>query len=113
MSCILRPANVENNNTLDLWVVGISRNTSIGAYTLQGTPTQVTAGGIDGDSRFVWMNQGDKSENTRQVQSLPGIFTPKDIDRRGLSLAFCPRSRTCQLICGCRLYFRQAISLIS
>ena len=44
----------ENNNTLDLWLINLKHNLSTGTYTLQGSPTQVTSGGIDGDSRVVW-----------------------------------------------------------
>jgi Tol biopolymer transport system component len=46
----------ETNNELDLWIANINYNASTGVYNVQGTPVQVTTGGIDGDSRVVWTN---------------------------------------------------------
>lgn len=40
--------------SFDLWVVGISYNARTGKYATVGTPTQITSGGIDGESRPVW-----------------------------------------------------------
>lgn len=45
----------DTNDTLDLWVINLSHNTKTGTYSSQGTPVQITNGGIDGDSRIVWM----------------------------------------------------------
>jgi Tol biopolymer transport system component len=44
----------ESNQALDLWVVNISKNAQTGVYSVQGAPTQVITGGVDGDSRAVW-----------------------------------------------------------
>lgn len=46
----------ESNSELDLWITNVSYNASTGVYSVQGAPTQVTTGGIDGDSRVVWTN---------------------------------------------------------
>lgn len=46
----------EYNNELDLFVATLSYNATTKTYTLQGMPVQVTSGGIDGDSRFMWTN---------------------------------------------------------
>lgn len=44
------------NNIFDIWTVGVSYNVQTHKYSMKGTPTQVTSGGIDGDSRPVWTN---------------------------------------------------------
>lgn len=38
----------------DLWIVKISYDAKTGKYRASGSPTQVTSGGIDGESRPVW-----------------------------------------------------------
>ncbi len=43
-----------NNSTFDLWLANVNYNTKTGAFSLQGTPVQLTTGGIDGDSRAFW-----------------------------------------------------------
>jgi dipeptidyl aminopeptidase/acylaminoacyl peptidase len=43
-----------NNSTFDLWLANISYNAKTGVYSLQGSPVQLTTGGIDGDSRAFW-----------------------------------------------------------
>jgi Tol biopolymer transport system component len=45
-----------NGGTFDLWVAKLSHNTQTGSYSIQGSPTQVTSGGVDGESRPVWTN---------------------------------------------------------
>lgn len=40
--------------TFDLWIANISYNAQTGKYSIQGNPTQVTSGGIDGEDRPVW-----------------------------------------------------------
>jgi len=42
--------------SFDLWIANISVNAKTGAYSIVGSPTQVTTGGIDGESRPVWTN---------------------------------------------------------
>lgn len=42
-----------DNNSFDLWMANVSQNAKTGAYTLQGSPTQLITG-IDGVSRPVW-----------------------------------------------------------
>jgi Tol biopolymer transport system component len=42
------------NNEFDLWLANITFNTRTGTYSLQGNPVQLTAGGIDGNSRPFW-----------------------------------------------------------
>lgn len=44
----------EANNELDLWVTSLTYTSSTGTYGVQGIPTQITTGGIDGDSRIAW-----------------------------------------------------------
>jgi Tol biopolymer transport system component len=38
----------------DLWIVNVSYDKKAGKYRISGSPTQVTSGGIDGESRPVW-----------------------------------------------------------
>lgn len=45
---------VESNEELDIWVINVSHNLQTGAYTMQGSPVQISSGGVDGDSRFDW-----------------------------------------------------------
>ncbi len=47
---------IEDNETLDLWVVNLTHDAQTGTYSIKGSPVQVTSGGIDGDSRFDWTN---------------------------------------------------------
>ncbi len=42
--------------TFDLWVANISYNAKTGVYSIQGTPAQITSGGVDGEVRPVWTN---------------------------------------------------------
>src|SRR5579875_540821 len=42
--------------TFDLWIANVSYNAKTEVYRIQGTPTQVTSGGIDGEDRPVWTN---------------------------------------------------------
>lgn len=41
--------------TFDLWIANIVHNAQTNKYSVQGTPIQVTSGGIDGESRPVWV----------------------------------------------------------
>ncbi|MGH2479768.1 MAG: hypothetical protein ACRDHW_08955 [Ktedonobacteraceae bacterium] len=43
-----------NGGGFDLWITNLSPNAKTGAYTTQGSPIQVTTGGVDGDVRPVW-----------------------------------------------------------
>lgn len=43
-----------DNSTFDLWLANINYNTKTGVYSMQGSPVQLTTGGIDGDSRPFW-----------------------------------------------------------
>ena len=43
-----------NNNEFDLWLANIVINAKTGRYSLQGSPVQLTTGGIDGNSRPFW-----------------------------------------------------------
>ncbi len=43
-----------DNSTFDLWLANINYNTKTGAYSMQGSPVQLTTGGIDADSRPFW-----------------------------------------------------------
>ncbi|HLH61391.1 MAG TPA: hypothetical protein VKV20_06855 [Ktedonobacteraceae bacterium] len=43
-----------DNSTFDLWLANISYNAKTGAYSMQGSPVQLTTGGIDADSRPFW-----------------------------------------------------------
>lgn len=40
--------------TFDLWIANISHDAKTGAYSIQGSPTQITTGGVDGESRPAW-----------------------------------------------------------
>lgn len=40
----------------DLWIANVSYNAKTGAYSITGSPVQVTSGGIDAESRPVWTN---------------------------------------------------------
>jgi Tol biopolymer transport system component len=42
------------NSEFDLWLVNVSYNAQMGQYKIQGTPTQLTTGGVDGSSRPSW-----------------------------------------------------------
>ncbi len=42
------------NNEFDLWLANISYNAQTGQFKLQGSPMQITTGGVDGESRPVW-----------------------------------------------------------
>ncbi len=42
------------NNEYNIWLATVTRNSKTGVYTLQGSPVQLTSGGIDGDSRPFW-----------------------------------------------------------
>ena len=44
------------NNEFDLWVANVNHDPKTGKYTLQGTPQQLTTGGVDGNSRAYWTN---------------------------------------------------------
>lgn len=41
-------------NSFDLWIANVSHNVTTGKYSIQGSPIQVTSGGVDGESRPVW-----------------------------------------------------------
>lgn len=43
-----------NGSEFDLWIANLTVNAKTGAYSIKGTPTQITTGGIDGVSRPVW-----------------------------------------------------------
>lgn len=43
-----------NSGVFDLWIANVSLNATTGKYSVQGSPIQVTTGGVDGDSRPVW-----------------------------------------------------------
>ncbi len=43
-----------NNSTFDIWLANVDLNTKTGAYTMKGSPIQLTSGGIDGDSHPSW-----------------------------------------------------------
>ncbi|HEV2655653.1 MAG TPA: hypothetical protein VGT82_11870, partial [Ktedonobacteraceae bacterium] len=42
------------NNQFGIWLATLARNAKKGTYSLQGSPIQLTSGGIDGDSRPCW-----------------------------------------------------------
>lgn len=42
------------NNEFDIWLANVSFNAKTGKYAMQGSPTQLTQGGVDGDSRPFW-----------------------------------------------------------
>ena len=44
------------NNEFDLWVANVNHDPKTGRYSLQGTPQQLTTGGVDGSSRAFWTN---------------------------------------------------------
>ena len=44
------------NSEFDLWVVNVNHDPKTGKYTLQGTPQQLTTGGVDANSRAFWTN---------------------------------------------------------
>ena len=44
------------NSEFDLWLANIQYNAKTGAYSMQGTPVQLTTGGVDGSSRPFWTN---------------------------------------------------------
>lgn len=43
-----------NSGSFDLWITNVLHNPKTGAYTVQGSPIQVTNGGVDGEVRPVW-----------------------------------------------------------
>lgn len=43
-----------SNNEFDIWLVKLSVNQKTGMYSMQGSPSQLTSGGVDGDSRPFW-----------------------------------------------------------
>lgn len=43
------------NSEFDLWLANVGYNAQTGKYTLQGSPVQLTTGGVDGNTRPVWM----------------------------------------------------------
>src|SRR5258706_11389695 len=43
-----------DNSTFDLWLANINYNAKTGVYSMQGSPVQLTTGGIDGESRPFW-----------------------------------------------------------
>ena len=42
------------NNEFNIWLASVTVNSKIGTYKIQGTPVQLTSGGVDGDSRPFW-----------------------------------------------------------
>ena len=44
------------NSEFDLWVINVNHDPKTGKYSLQGTPQQLTTGGVDGNSRAFWTN---------------------------------------------------------
>lgn len=40
--------------TFDLWIANLTQNAKTGVYSVKGTPTQITTGGVDGECRPVW-----------------------------------------------------------
>ena len=44
------------NNEFDLWLANIQHDAKTGAYSMQGSPVQLTTGGVDGSSRPFWTN---------------------------------------------------------
>lgn len=45
-----------NSGSFDLWITNVSHDPKTGAYTVQGSPIQVTTGGVDGEVRPVWVS---------------------------------------------------------
>jgi dipeptidyl aminopeptidase/acylaminoacyl peptidase len=43
-----------NNNEFDIWLANVSLNPKTGKYAMQGSPIQLTQGGVDADSRPFW-----------------------------------------------------------
>lgn len=43
------------NSEFDLWLANVSYNAQKGTYSLQGSPEQLTIGGVDGSSRPFWV----------------------------------------------------------
>jgi dipeptidyl aminopeptidase/acylaminoacyl peptidase len=43
-----------NNNEFDIWLANVSLNARTGKYAMQGSPIQLTQGGVDADSRPFW-----------------------------------------------------------
>jgi Tol biopolymer transport system component len=43
-----------NNDAFDIWLANITVDPKTGAYIMQGSPIQLTTGGIDGNSRPFW-----------------------------------------------------------
>lgn len=43
-----------NNNEFDIWLATVIINAKTGAYAIQGSPVQLTSGGVDADSRPFW-----------------------------------------------------------
>ncbi len=44
------------NSEFDLWLVGVKYDAKTGKYSMQGSPQQLTTGGVDGSSRAFWTN---------------------------------------------------------
>ena len=44
------------NSEFDLWVVNVNLDAKTGKYSIQGSPQQLTTGGVDGNSRAYWTN---------------------------------------------------------
>lgn len=42
------------NNEFDIWLANLAIDPKTGAYTMQGSSSQLTTGGVDGDSRPFW-----------------------------------------------------------
>jgi len=42
------------NNEFNIWLASVTVTSKTGAYKIQGTPVQLTTGGVDGDSRPFW-----------------------------------------------------------
>ncbi|HLI06854.1 MAG TPA: hypothetical protein VKV40_09815 [Ktedonobacteraceae bacterium] len=43
-----------NNDEFDIWLANVSLNPKTGKYAMQGSPIQLTQGGVDADSRPFW-----------------------------------------------------------
>ncbi len=43
-----------NNNEFDIWLANVSLNAKTNQYAMQGSPIQLTQGGVDADSRPFW-----------------------------------------------------------
>ncbi|HVB75688.1 MAG TPA: hypothetical protein VNE38_19235 [Ktedonobacteraceae bacterium] len=44
------------NSEFDLWLANITKDAKTGKYSMQGSPVQLTTGGLDGSSRAFWTN---------------------------------------------------------